>query len=542
MFTLGINFNHNSSVCVFKNKKLIYYNQEDRLSKIRKQTGIPFYCLQDVKKKFSVINNVVTTGYDYTGCELIKSYLDYIKINYKTFFHYYKSHHLIHSILSFFNSGFNEAIVFVVDGRGSFYNLNDGSLGYETTSIYKIKKPLEIKCIYKKIFTYSEKATNVNFNYEIPNIEKINPFGIDENTKFELTNQHDLGHFYSLISDHLQFTSEEGKLMGLSAYGKFNEKIFKDINSKDFTKKEKINLEKYNYLKIDKNNKNNLKDLAYHTQLKFENDYESLIKKYTSKENIILTGGTALNVVNNEKIRNKFANKLYVEPLCGDEGNSIGACQYYLHNNYKFTFKPLKNLYLNPKPTYNFNLPKNLMMKNVVLDDVVNLLEKGEIVALFQGGAEAGPRALGNRSLLIDPRVFNAKKIMNKIKFRETFRPFAGVVLQKFCKDYFNIDVSKDMMYAVKCKNNKDIKSIIHLDQTCRIQTVNKQQNKTLYNILKSFHKKTNMPILMNTSFNIKGNPIVETAQDAIDVLSKCNLKYLYFSDINKLVSKEHII
>lgn len=167
-------------------------------------------------------------------------------------------------------------------------------------------------------------------------------------------------------------------------------------------------------------------------------------------------------------------------------------------------------------------------------------MEKGNVVGLFQGRSEAGPRALGNRSLLLDPTIKEAKDIMNKIKNRESFRPFACSILEDKASEYFemeNIKGTPFMMHAatVKQKAREEIPSLVHEDDTCRIQTINENDNKILYEILKKFKK----PVIMNTSFNLAGRPIVETQKDAIYTLRQSKLKYVYFADFKKLYIDE---
>jgi carbamoyltransferase len=193
-------------------------------------------------------------------------------------------------------------------------------------------------------------------------------------------------------------------------------------------------------------------------------------------------------------------------------------------------------------PTYEYSLAEGeIEINNVEADLIANLLKAGHIVGLFQGKAEAGPRALGNRSLLYDPRVETGKDIVNVIKGRESFRPFAGVVLSEHAQDWFvleKITESPYMMYAVDVRHEKLklIPAIVHVDNTCRIQTISQEQNTHLYNILQCFYKETNVPILLNTSFNLAGDPIVETILDAINSLRQSRLEYLYLPDIKKLI------
>jgi carbamoyltransferase len=163
------------------------------------------------------------------------------------------------------------------------------------------------------------------------------------------------------------------------------------------------------------------------------------------------------------------------------------------------------------------------------------------IVAVFQGRSEAGPRALGNRSILYDPRDPNGKDHVNRIKRREYFRPFAGSILHEHVHDWFDLRGMEDspfMMYAVNCKEGieEKIPAIIHVDGTCRIQTVTQEQNLHYYNLINTFYEKTGCPIIFNTSFNLGGEPLVETLDDAVRTLANSLIEYLYLPEYNTLI------
>ena len=235
------------------------------------------------------------------------------------------------------------------------------------------------------------------------------------------------------------------------------------------------------------------------------------------------------------KLAKKFKNRnLWFDPLCEDVGNSIGMARAYLRaNNHKV--KPLKNLYISNTPG-----PQITVGKTIDLKDIVYLLEKGEVVALFQGKSEAGPRALGNRSLLLDPTLPKGKDIMNSIKKRESFRPFACSILEEKAQDWFKMEGIKKspyMMYAFQAKKiaKEKTPAIIHVDNTCRVQTVTENENKILYKILESFK----VPLIMNTSMNLAGEPINETLEDALLTMKNSPLKYIYLPEQNKLIEKD---
>jgi len=171
--------------------------------------------------------------------------------------------------------------------------------------------------------------------------------------------------------------------------------------------------------------------------------------------------------------------------------------------------------------------------------DALNVLLDQQILAFYQGNqAEIGPRALGNRSFLFDPRNKHGKDIVNKVKKRENYRPFAGTILLEHVNDWFDIGHIKEsphMLFSVPVKENKKniIPSIVHVDGTCRIQTVSQKQNKKFYELIKSFYKKTNVPILLNTSFNMAGEPLVNNVSQALRTIKKCKITYLYIPGVN---------
>jgi carbamoyltransferase len=159
---------------------------------------------------------------------------------------------------------------------------------------------------------------------------------------------------------------------------------------------------------------------------------------------------------------------------------------------------------------------------------------------MFQGRSENGPRALGNRSILFDPTFEDGKDFVNQVKHREYFRPFAATVLAEKADEWFDLRGMKEspsMMYAVNCQKGvaEKVPSVIHVDGTCRIQTVTKEQNENFYNLIKAFEKKKKVPMLFNTSFNLGGDPLVETLEDALDTLKRSQIEYLYLPEYGKM-------
>ena len=165
--------------------------------------------------------------------------------------------------------------------------------------------------------------------------------------------------------------------------------------------------------------------------------------------------------------------------------------------------------------------------------DAVDKLCAGKIIAIFQNHSEWGPRALGNRSMLFDPRIPDAKDIVNAAKKREWYRPLSGTIMLEYVNEYFEMLTIKEspyMSFAIKAKQKaiETVPSIVHKDGTSRIQTVTEKQNKNYYELIKSFYERTNVPLLLNTSFNLAGDPLVETLEHAIETINNSDIDYLY--------------
>ena len=286
------------------------------------------------------------------------------------------------------------------------------------------------------------------------------------------------------------------------------------------------------------------KNIAAALQLRLEEVILKKIKYFKKKykvNNLAIAGGVGLNCSLNGKIeQSKIFNKIFVQPASGDSGTAIGAVYSGFEQNYKKKLKIKKryNSYLGT--TYNSKEIEKFLKKkkikyscpNNVYDKVANHIANGKIIACFQNGAEFGPRALGNRSILCKPYPKTMKDYLNlKVKFRENFRPFAPAVLEEDCSKYFNINQdSPHMLIACKVKkeSEKKIPAVIHVDKTCRVQTVSKKTNLSFYNLIKSFKKKTNCSVLLNTSFNVKGQPIVNSFEDAIKTFKKTKIDILF--------------
>ena len=270
----------------------------------------------------------------------------------------------------------------------------------------------------------------------------------------------------------------------------------------------------------------------------------------TGEKNIVISGGYGLNVIANYYYKERFPElNIYVDPISHDGGTAIGyakhfSYEYMKENEIEIPKDPLTTLYLGPQYDYNekdLERYDGIEVTDATDVDVAQLIKERNIVSIFQGRAEAGPRALGNRSIVYDPTDPNGKDFVNTVKGREWFRPFAGSILQEHAKEWFDLRGCEEtpyMMYAMEMepKHIGELPAVTHVDGTCRIQTVTQEQNKNYYNLINEFYKLSGVPLVFNTSFNLGGQPLVETLDDAIFTLSNSKLEYLYMPELGKLV------
>ncbi len=258
-----------------------------------------------------------------------------------------------------------------------------------------------------------------------------------------------------------------------------------------------------------------------------------------------MAGGVALNCVANDRIvREGPFKKVFIQPAATDAGGSLGAAFYTYNKIYGNRRKYImKDVYLGPSfsesEIKNFLENNNIVYQKLstkkLLEEVANLISNNKIVGWFQGRMEFGPRALGNRSILANPKNPRMKDILNKkVKHREPFRPFAPSILTEDAKSYLvgAID-SPFMILAFKVKKDKikDIISATHVDGTCRPQTVSRKRNKLYHDLIKEFKKITGVPVVINTSFNVRGEPIVCTPEDAYNCFKNTGIDYLIMGD-----------
>ena len=368
------------------------------------------------------------------------------------------SHHYSHAAAGYYTSRFDDAVIVVIDAIGE----------YNTSTIWT-GEGNEIKLKYKQ-------------NYPVS-------FGL----------------FYSAFTQliGLMPNQEEYIMMGMAAYGDWT-KYYKRVDEYF----PKYNQQKYNFHKgitdwgwITEEDKF---DIAAAVQVVYEqrlNEFMRMAHSITGKDNLVFMGGCALNSSANTLLWNIFKD-VWIMPNPGDAGSSLGAAAalYGKHIEWK-------------SPYLGYDLGGEYPVQQIV-DGIL----KDGIVAVATGKAEYGPRALGNRSILADPRDPLIKDKVNLIKQRELFRPFAPVVMAEHASKWFDMNFeSPYMQYTVKCLQPDKIPSVVHADGTSRVQTVTKEQHRGLYRVLNKFYLQTGVPILLNTSLNIKGQPLLNDEKDVLD-------------------------
>jgi carbamoyltransferase len=323
-----------------------------------------------------------------------------------------------------------------------------------------------------------------------------------------------------------------GKLMSLQSYGKVDQEFLKILNKFTLRESKKIFDPQIwiNHVGDVTLAQNKLLNWAATVNYAMHNILLNHFKQYSDVEDIITySGGVAQNVVWNTTLKKHFKNLIIVPHSC-DEGLSIGGIQWAAkHFNFSFQFKDF------PYAQYDEGTIDNPSKETI--EKVAIYLTKGKTVGWYQNHGEIGPRALGNRSILIDPRLINGKTIINKIKNREVYRPFGASVLKEFKNKYFDMEWDDPyMLYTAKLKNN-DLPCIQHIDNTCRIQTVD-HKNKSFHELIEKFYSLTGCPILLNTSLNVAGKPIAGSPKDAMELFNNSFLEVIVIG--NTIYTKDH--
>ena len=580
---LGISaFYHDSAAALIIDGDIVAAAQEERFSRIKHDARYPFnavnYVLNEGQLKLSDIDHIVFFEKPFLKFErLLETYMAFAPKGFKSFslsmpiwlreklfqkkFLFdnlklhdekfnninkikFSEHHYSHAASAFYPSPFKEAIVLTLDGVGE----------WATTTLA----------------VGEENKLNMLKEIHFP---------------------HSLGLLYSAFTYYTGFkvNSGEYKVMGLAPYGKpkYKDLIIEELMDLKDDGSFKLNMKYFNYatgLTMTNKKFSNLfgqpvRDPKKDLLTDFHMDIASSIQAVTEEvvlrltrniaeeykiKNLCLAGGVALNCVANGKIlRQKYFENIWIQPAAGDAGGSLGAALAYWHrelNNPREDFKDkMKGAYLGPRFEGD-SIEKNLKSlkasyKKKTSSDISTLVAKelanNKTVGWFQGRMEFGPRALGGRSILADPRSEKMQKELNlKIKFRESFRPFAPSVLREDVNEWFEIDydspymllvsdVKKEKQISMSENDNKlfgidklnikrsSIPAITHVDYSARIQTVHKETNPKYYDLINKFKKITNCPVLVNTSFNVRGEPIVCSVEDAFNCFMGTNLDIL---------------
>ena len=462
MVVYGINAcSHDASISVIENGEVLFAAHSERYSKIKND----WHLSDEIVKAAMEYGKPDAIGY-YEKPWLKKTRVSLFGGNgspyfaVKEFFPNSKivnfKHHYSHACAGYYTSKFDDAAIVVLDAIGEF----------ETTSIW-VGSGEKIRKVYSKKYPFS--------------------FGL----------------FYSAFTEYigLKPNEEEYIMMGMAAYGD-PEIYFSQVDSLFPSINEQTELFHYgvNGFSVIPTEDNKF-HIAAAVQAVYEKrliEFMIFAKKKTGKENLVFMGGCALNCSANTKLFDIY-NQVWIMPNPGDAGSSLGAAAaiYGQHLNWNGPY-----------------LGENIGNKYPV-DSVFKELVEKKIAAVANGRAEYGPRALGNRSILADPRDPSCKDLVNTVKGREMFRPFAPVIMEEHASEWFEIEhPSPYMQYAVKCKKPELIPSVVHIDGTSRVQTVNVRQNPGLYELLKKWNEYSRVPILLNTSLNIKGQPLLNDSKD----------------------------
>jgi len=592
---------HNSGVCLLKDGKVIFSIEEERLSRIKYDGGpyasmvkileytdkIDYLFIAHTQSLKDTAGQVDFTGDDvYTGLARKLGLIEQRDVPYEhpQVIDLSHMHHKLHSACAFYRSGFDKAVSVIVDGAGTFIPMNingEDHMTWELESIINCNYPAKFTTLYKH-----QGGRGPYLSKHIPNMASDDFNEQDSTHELFLDDSAGIVKAYEAVTQYCGWQPiEAGKTMGLFPYGKPNDRIpqiYTDGNGGKWRTSDRnviiptypngalVNEGRYEELTTDESVNDltllqNRRDLAYAVQTQSQAEVLRLIRKAVAMsgcKNVVLSGGYGLNCVANYwylgQLKDEGIN-FYVEPISNDAGTAMGAALLGYHsltddNNVR---EYADSLYLGPQYTYTNDeivltaKKYNAEIQTVTKKDVVELMTgkvtgNRNIVTMFQGRSENGPRALGNRSIMYDATDPNGKDFVNKVKRREYFRPFAGSILHEFAHEWFDMrgmDQSPHMMYAMNCQPGvaEKIPSIIHVDGTCRIQTVKREQNPHYYDIIKELYEQTGVPIVFNTSFNLGGEPLVETLDDAIRTLANSDIEYLYLPEYNKLITVRNI-
>jgi carbamoyltransferase len=574
VYVLGINaYDHDTSACLLRDGEIAYAINKERITRQKHDTGffgdVVEYCLNAEGISLDDVDLVVRNCYVLPVEDLEKRLVSedvpevlndseraaaathplYLSKSDKVIT---VSHHLAHAYSAFAASPFKEGAIMVVDGVGNY--------------CADVKEPGQPTAGVNPLARESESY----YRFDGSKIEALKKIWLKPMRGFlsdEFYYMPGLGALYSRVSSYIFADWNKcGEVMGLAPYGTPNAVKpllkFKDEDDKD-TDIAFPDWAEFNQPWLVMRDQNweaspamqHWQDLAWRIQ----DDTEQVLlarakwlRETTGAKNLCMAGGVALNcVANGRLVREAGYDNIWIQPAAGDDGVAIGCAYYgYLEVLKKPRSFVMDHAFLgvaykdeDVRAVANQRMVR-LQTVNTVSDnicrDTAKLLAEGNIFGWFQGRSEFGPRALGGRSIIADPRKAEMKDILNKrVKFRQAFRPFAPIVLAERAAEIFEGEEESPFMLLAKRVRPEwrdRIPAIVHVDGTARVQTIRENQNARLYRLLKEFDALTGVPVLINTSFNVKGEPIVETAEDAIACFLSTGMDYLALHDM--LISK----
>ncbi len=569
-YVLGLNtYDHDVSACLLRDGEIAFAIAKERITREKHASGfykeVIDYCLNAEGITLDDVDLVVRNCYILPVPEMedrlmyqdLPGFLpEYERADAKSHPHFLSrsdkvvsiSHHLAHAYSAFAVSPFVEGVVMIVDGVGSYrsdvnetFPATDTAtpLARESESYYKFSGS-KLECV-KKVWMEPDRGFLSDEFYNMPG----------------------LGALYSRASTYIFGDWNKcGELMGLAPYGRHgNVRSLMQIKDNTLSvPRWTSELNKPYVMDGEQKWENSSlmkhwEDVAWRVQDDTENVLlarAAWLRETTGAKNLCIAGGVALNCVANGRVaRESGFENVWIQPAAGDDGIAIG-CAYYgwleilkQPRNFVMDHSYVGKRYSDQEVAdsaskFLVRIQTTQTKSNDIAKDTAKLLADQKVIGWFQDRSEFGPRALGNRSLLADPRKPEMKDILNsRVKHRQPFRPFAPIVLYERAKEIF--EGEEDSPFMLIAKNVRPewrdkIPSIVHVDGTARVQTVREETNPTLYRLLKEFDALTGVPVLINTSFNVKGEPMIETPRDAVICFLTTGIDHLVMHDL--LVSK----
>ena len=577
MFILGISaFYHDSAACLVKDGDILSAAQEERFTRKKHDHNFPQkaieFCLKDAGIKADQIDLVAFYDKPFLKFErLLETYLTFAPVGIKSFIKamplwvkeklwmkemikdklgytgkvIFPEHHESHAASAFYPSPFNKAAILTMDGVGEWTTTSYGvGEGNDFQLFADIKFPHSLGLLYSALTYYTGFKVNSG-EYKVMGLA---PYGEPKYKK--------------LIYDHLIDVKEDGSFRMNMDYFNYCQGL--TMTNKKFNKLfgGPPRVPETNLTQKEMDIARSLQEVTEEIILKIGNH----VYKETKLKNLCLAGGVALNcVANGRLLREGPFENIWIQPAAGDAGGALGAALigwYKYQNNSRVADEKTdsqKGSYLGPKFDENdihafiqsFNLSAKKYNDDELIENVANLINSEKVIGWFDGKMEFGPRALGSRTIIGDARSPKMQATMNlKIKFREGFRPFAPSVLYEKVKEYFEIekgspymlitaDVKKERRIPMTDEDQKkwgidklnvvrsDIPAITHVDYSARLQTVHKETNPRYHKLISKFEEKTGCAVIINTSFNVRGEPIVCTPEDAYKCFMRTNMDYL---------------